>query len=71
MTPTQKRDLALLVEAYLLLLRLSHQSTTRLRMQSVLASLAREIAELTDWPDETVQNTCEAIALMLAGENQP
>ena len=58
---TDARDLILLVEAYLRLLKLSHHNTTRDRMQSVMASLVNEIAHLTGESPDYVQTTCEAV----------
>jgi hypothetical protein len=62
MTPETMRDAGIVTDAYVALLCLPLTSISRMRVQSVLASLRDELAHLTGSQPETVQMMCEAIA---------
>jgi hypothetical protein len=63
-------NLMLMIEAYLLLLRMTHHTSSRARLQPVLAGLRDEIARLSGWFPERVQDHCEAVADLMSMEGR-
>lgn len=54
-------DIARITAAYVMLLKLSYDSPSRTRLQSVLGGLRDEIAQLEGRSAEDVQTSCEAL----------